>query len=97
MHYTHDLDTVGSLWIQDEVPPNWKIAKIRRNVGPCRTKIGLVGEKQEFLLHIVQNAVGSAHIVMSDVYPLDVIISLLRSPLAPPIDHPRTGGHWRVV
>lgn len=69
VHHAHDLDAVGDLAVQDKVPPDRKIAKVRRNVGPCRAKARLVGEKQELLLDVVKHAVGGARVVIGDVKP----------------------------
>lgn len=50
VNHADDLDAVGDLAVQDEVAPDRKIAKVRRDVGPRRAKSRLIGEQQELLL-----------------------------------------------
>jgi hypothetical protein len=67
VHHANDLDTLGDLAIQDEIPPHRKVAEALRNVGTRRTKVGLICEEKELLFDVIEEAVGGPDIVVRDV------------------------------
>src|SRR5882724_481494 len=69
LHHPAHLDAVRNEAVQDEIAAHGKRAAVRGDVWTCRSKLRVGSQQGAFVLDLIQQAIGRAGIVLSDIQP----------------------------